>query len=146
MLTKMPLLPDSATLDAVRLNSRSVTSARISGAEFQEFHRISGAGYEPPKLTRDPPGGGEAALASRSQLVTFKRGLNTRHRPHVFTEHGAAMLANVARIPVAVRASIQALRTLVYPRRRRRIRPRLRRNAQSAQLAASAGCRTSMPA
>ena len=81
-------------------------------------------------------------ILNKPGRLTDEEWVEMRRHP----EHGAAMLANVARIPVAVGASIQALRTLVYPRRRRRIRPRLRRNAQSAQLAASAGCRTSMPA
>jgi hypothetical protein len=84
-------------------------------------------------------------MISRSQSVTLKRGQNIKYRPQVFTEHGAVMLANVLRSPVAVRASIQVVRASVHLPRRR-IRPHLRRNARSAQLAASAGCRTSMPA
>jgi ORF6N domain len=42
----------------------------------------------------------EAALilASRSQIVTLNRGQNVKYAPHVFTEHGAVMLANSSRV------------------------------------------------
>jgi ORF6N domain-containing protein len=53
---------------------------------------------------------------SRSQSVTLKRGRNIKYRPHVFTEHGAVMLANVLQSPVAVRASIQVVRAFVHLR------------------------------
>src|ERR1019366_4832476 len=57
---------------------------------------------------------GKAVLLSRSQIVTFKRGQNIKYRPDVFTEHGAVMVANVLRSPVAVRASIQVVRAFVH--------------------------------
>src|ERR1035441_1755656 len=60
---------------------------------------------------------GKAVLLSRSQFVTLKRGQNIKYRPHVFTEHGAVMLANVLRSPVAVRAGIQVVRAFVHLRR-----------------------------
>jgi hypothetical protein len=47
---------------------------------------------------------GKLVILSRSQIATLKRGENVKYRPHVFTEHGAVMLANVLRSPVAVRA------------------------------------------
>jgi len=47
---------------------------------------------------------GKAVLPSRSQFVTLKRGQNIKYQPHVFTEHGAVMLANVLRSPVAATA------------------------------------------
>jgi hypothetical protein len=56
-------------------------------------------------------------LASRSQTVTLKRGQNIKYAPHVFTEHGAVMLANVLRSRVAIRASIQVVRAFVHLRR-----------------------------
>lgn len=59
---------------------------------------------------------GEASLRSRSQFVTLKRGQNIKHRPYAFSEHGAVMLANVLRSPVAVRASIQVVRAFVHLR------------------------------
>ena len=55
-------------------------------------------------------------LASRSQTVTLKRGQNIKYAPHVFTEHGAVMLANVLRSRVAIRASIQVVRAFVHLR------------------------------
>lgn len=59
---------------------------------------------------------GKAILLSRSQVATLKRGRNIKYRPSVFTEHGAVMLANVLRSPVAVRASIQVVRAFVHLR------------------------------
>jgi ORF6N domain len=55
----------------------------------------------------------KAVLALRSQFVTLKRGEHFKYAPHVFTEHGAVMLANVLKSPVAVRASIQVVRAFV---------------------------------
>ena len=52
----------------------------------------------------------QAIFLSRSQSVTLKRGQNIKCDPHVFTEHGAVMLANVLKNPRAVRASIQVVR------------------------------------
>jgi phage regulator Rha-like protein len=65
------------------------------------------------RLTKEesPP-----VLASRSQTVTLKRGQNIKYAPHVFTEHGAVMLANVLRSRVAIRASIQVVRAFVHLR------------------------------
>jgi hypothetical protein len=55
----------------------------------------------------------KAVLALRSQFVTLKRGDHLKYAPYVFTEHGAVMLANVLKSPVAVRASIQVVRAFV---------------------------------
>ena len=51
---------------------------------------------------------GKAVMLSRSQSATLNRGENVKYRPYVFTEHGAVMLANVLRSPVAVRAGLSA--------------------------------------
>ena len=48
--------------------------------------------------------------------MTLKRGQNIKYTPHVFTEHGAVMLANVLRSRVAIRASIQVVRAFVHLR------------------------------
>ena len=56
---------------------------------------------------------GKAVLALRSQFATLKRGEHLKYAPPVFTEHGAVMLANVLKSPVAVRASIQVVRAFV---------------------------------
>ena len=45
--------------------------------------------------------------------MTLKRGEHLKYAPYVFTEHGAVMLANVLKSPVAVRASIQVVRAFV---------------------------------
>ncbi|MBI5883628.1 MAG: ORF6N domain-containing protein [Elusimicrobia bacterium] len=52
-------------------------------------------------------------LASRSRIATLKRGQNIKYRPHVFTEHGAVMLASVLNSPIAVQASIQVVRAFI---------------------------------
>jgi len=55
-------------------------------------------------------------VVSRSQTVTLKRGYNIKHPPHVFTEHGAIMLASVLNSKVAVQASIYVVRAFVQMR------------------------------
>lgn len=60
---------------------------------------------------------GKAVMLSRSQIATMKRGRNIKYRPYVFSEHGAVMLANVLRSPIAIRASIQVVRAFVNLRR-----------------------------
>lgn len=52
-------------------------------------------------------------LASRSRIATLKRGQNIKYRPHVFTEHGAVMLASILNSPIAVQASIQVVRAFI---------------------------------
>jgi hypothetical protein len=65
------------------------------------------------RLTSDEA---KAASSLRSQIVTLKHGQHIKYLPHVFTEHGAVMLANVLKSPVAVRASIQVVRAFVHLR------------------------------
>jgi hypothetical protein len=60
---------------------------------------------------------GKQVLALRSQIATLKQGEHLKFAPHVFTEHGAVMLANVLRSKTAVRASIQVVRAFVHLRR-----------------------------
>ena len=55
-------------------------------------------------------------VPSRSQIATLKRGHNIKYRPHVFTEHGAIMLASVLNSKVAVRASVHVVRAFVRMR------------------------------
>jgi len=54
--------------------------------------------------------------ALRSQNATLKRGRHIKHAPHVFTEHGAIMLASVLNSKVAVQASIYVVRAFVQMR------------------------------
>jgi len=54
--------------------------------------------------------------ASRLQNATLKKGRNIKHAPHVFTEHGAIMLASVLSSKVAVQASIYVVRAFVQMR------------------------------
>jgi hypothetical protein len=60
---------------------------------------------------------GKEVLAVRSQIATLPFPQHLRHPPYVFTEHGAMMLANVLKSPLAVRASIQVVRAFVRLRR-----------------------------
>jgi hypothetical protein len=55
-------------------------------------------------------------VRSRSQIVTLNRGGNIKHPPHVFTEHGAVMLASVLSSPAAIQASIYVVRAFVQMR------------------------------
>jgi len=54
--------------------------------------------------------------ALRLQNATLKRGQHIKHAPHVFTEHGALMLASVLNSKVAVQASIYVVRAFVQMR------------------------------
>jgi len=60
---------------------------------------------------------GKAMHAVRSQNATLQSPQHLRYPPYVFTEHGAMMLANVLKSPLAVRASIQVVRAFVRLRR-----------------------------
>ena len=46
------------------------------------------------------------ALSLRSQIATLKKGQHLKHAPHVFTEHGAIMLASVLNSTTAIQASV----------------------------------------
>jgi hypothetical protein len=59
----------------------------------------------------------EALLRLRSQSVILKRGHHLKYLPHVFTEHGAVMLANLLKSQIAIQASIQLVRAFVHLRR-----------------------------
>jgi hypothetical protein len=60
---------------------------------------------------------GKAVHAVRSQNATLPSVQHLRYPPYVFTEHGAMMLANVLKSPLAVKASIQVVRAFVRLRR-----------------------------
>ena len=54
--------------------------------------------------------------ALRLQNATLKRGRHIKHAPHVFTEHGAIMLASVLNSRIAIQASIYVVRAFVQMR------------------------------
>lgn len=58
----------------------------------------------------------DEADASRSQIVTLKKGQNIKYRPYAFTEHGAIMAANVLNSPQAVAMSVYVVRAFVQQR------------------------------
>ena len=58
-----------------------------------------------------------AIRASRSQIVTLKRGQNVKYLAYAFTEQGVAMLSSVLRSPRAVEVNIAIMRTFVQLRR-----------------------------
>jgi len=49
----------------------------------------------------------------RSQTVTLKRGQHRKYLPHVFTEHGAIMAANVLNSKEAVQMSVFVVRAFI---------------------------------
>lgn len=49
----------------------------------------------------------------RCQSVTLEKPSRFRYLPHVFTEHGALMLANILNSEAAAEASIQVVRSFV---------------------------------
>jgi hypothetical protein len=55
-------------------------------------------------------------LRLSSQFVTLKRGQHIKHPPHVFTEHGAIMLASVLNSRIAIQTSIYVVRAFVQMR------------------------------
>ena len=55
-------------------------------------------------------------VSLRSQIATLKRGKHLKHAPHVFTEHGAIMLASVLNSAVAVQASVFVVQPFVRMR------------------------------
>lgn len=56
---------------------------------------------------------GNAVHALRSQIATLPFPNHLRYPSYAFTEHGAMMLANVLKSPLAARASIQVVRAFV---------------------------------
>jgi ORF6N domain len=58
----------------------------------------------------------KALVASRSQIVTLKRGQNIKYRPYAFTEHGALQAANVLKSRRAVQMSVFVIRAFVKMR------------------------------
>lgn len=55
--------------------------------------------------------------ALRSQNATLKRGQHRKYLPHVFTEHGALMAANVVKSERAIEMSIAVVRAFAKLRR-----------------------------
>ncbi len=53
----------------------------------------------------------QEVTASRSQIVTLKKGKNIKYRPYAFTENGVAMLSSVLNSERAVQVNMQIMRT-----------------------------------
>ena len=53
----------------------------------------------------------------RSQFVTFKKNLNTKYLPYVFTEQGVSMLSAVLKSNVAIEVSIKIIEAFVAMRK-----------------------------
>jgi phage regulator Rha-like protein len=69
----------------------------------------------------------KALQASRSQIVTLKRGQNIKYLPHAFTEYGALMAANILNSQRAVQMSIFVVRAFARMRDALRGTPELTR-------------------
>jgi len=78
---------------------------------------------------------GKVAARSRSQIVTLKKGQNIKHPPHVFTEHGAIMMASLLNSTPAIQASIYVVRAFVQMRAA--IREHAELSRRNDELAAS---------
>lgn len=59
----------------------------------------------------------EEAEASRSQIVTLKRGQNLKYLPYAFTEQGVAMLSGIINSPKAIQMNIAIMRAFVELRK-----------------------------
>jgi phage regulator Rha-like protein len=59
----------------------------------------------------------ETGPSLRSQTVTLKRGEHRKFRPYAFTERGVAMLSSVLRSDRAVQVNIAIIRTFVHLRK-----------------------------
>lgn len=62
------------------------------------------------QLTREEADG---IPRSRSQIATLKRGLNIKHLPYAFTEHGAIQAANVLNSDAAIEMGVHVVRAFV---------------------------------
>lgn len=69
--------------------------------------------------------------ASRSQIVTLKRGRNIKYLPYAFTEQGVAMLSSVLNSKRAIQVNIEIMRAFV------RLRQMLGSNAELARKLAA---------
>ncbi len=64
----------------------------------------------------------EEAISLRSQSVTLnnpnskRRGQHRKYLPHVFTEHGIAMLSSILRSKLAVQMNIKIIRAFIHIR------------------------------
>jgi hypothetical protein len=68
-------------------------------------------------MFRLTPAEARVVTASRSQIVTLKRGQNVKYLPYAFTEQGVAMLSSVLRSARAIEVNIAIMRTFVQLRR-----------------------------
>jgi len=98
-------------LDSDLANLYGVTTKRLNQQFGRNRHRFPEDFAF--RLTLDE---GKQVAASRLQNATLKKGRNIKHPPHVFTEHGAIMLASVLNSKVAVEASIYVVRAFVQMR------------------------------
>jgi hypothetical protein len=73
----------------------------------------------------------QSEIASRSQIVTLKRGKNVKYLPYAFTEQGVAMLSSVLRSDRAINVNIEIMRAFV------RLRQMLAAHADLARKLAS---------
>lgn len=59
------------------------------------------------------PGEAEKIRRSRSQNAILKRGMNIKHLPYAFTEHGAIQAANVLNSDAAIEMGVHVVRAFV---------------------------------
>jgi hypothetical protein len=88
----------------------------VTTKRLNEQCRRNAKRFPPDFLFKLNQGEVKAVLRSRSQNATLKRGQNIKFLPHVFTENGAVMAANVLNSPEAVRMSVFVVRAFIQMR------------------------------
>ena len=101
--TQVMLDADLADLYGVR-TGRLMEQVRRNRARF------------PPDFAFELTDAEIASLRSQNAISSPRRG-GRRHRPHAFTEQGAAMLSGVLRSDRAIAVNVEIMRTFVEPRR-----------------------------
>jgi hypothetical protein len=120
----MPIEPDPIALRIMTLRGQRVLLdadlARIYGVTTKRLNeQIRRNARRFPEdfvfqLTQEEA---DELVRSRSQNATLKRGLNIKHRPYAFTEHGAVQAANVLSSDLAIEMGVHVVRAFVGLRR-----------------------------
>jgi hypothetical protein len=99
---------------AVIVDSDLATLYGVPVKRLNEQVRRNQKRFPPDFAFRITPGEWDSL---RSQNATLKRGQHRKYLPHVFTEHGAIMAANVLNSERAIEMSVAVVRAFVKLRR-----------------------------
>jgi len=75
---------------------RKFVAQKIKEFQIEEYisQSLENVGHSHTKMVKTPLGEKIVISASRPGLIVGRKGQNIKHPPHVFTEHGALMLAS----------------------------------------------------